>query len=180
MTPLAPVVHSDTPIASLGLETGSNLTISLSPTSSTTDNPLPIMKYFSYPGLVGLGLITLVSCGPIVNSAQVFLWRDRLYHRTMLSFLDPVVPMANLQQHREDTIYLQGQVKDHLPLVGKALYELADRSGQVWVITDQPLPPLGQTITIRATIHYQSAPAGQQDWGEYYAQELERLPQPSP
>lgn len=138
------------------------------------------MKYFTYAGLVGLGLLALANYGPMVSSGPGLLWRNRLYHLTRISFLDPLVPIANLHQHREDQVYVRGQVKEYLPLVGQSLYKLVDRSGQIWVVTNQPAPPLEQTLTIRATIHYQSAPAGNQDLGENYAQELERLPPSSP
>lgn len=154
---------------------GFNLTILLSPTA-----PLLKMKYLAYPGLIGLGLIALVSFGTMVYPGQGFLWRDRLYHLSGLTLLNPLVPIANLNRHQQARIYLQGQVKQHLPLVGQCLYQLEDSTGKVWVVTDHPPPPLGQTITIWASIHYQSAPAGSQDLGDNYAQELARLSRSSP
>jgi hypothetical protein len=45
------------------------------------------------------------------------------------------------------------------------------------VLSATPAPPLGTAITISANLQYEQILLRGQDIGEYYAEELERLPQ---
>ncbi len=138
------------------------------------------LKSLTYPGLVGLGLVALVGYGGSLNPNLGFVWRDRLHQLTGLAWLDPIVPLGEVGRHGQRIVYLQGQVQRHLSLVGQGLYELQDESGQVWVLSPQAPPPLGAQVRIRAQLHYEPILMADQDIGEHYAEELERLADPDP
>jgi hypothetical protein len=132
------------------------------------------MKRLASPGLISLVLVALTSCAISTDPSLGFVLRDRLRQLPGLAWLKPIVPLAEVGQHRQSIALLQGQVDQHLPLVGQTLYQLTDNSGRLWVITTEPPPPLGAQVTLRATIHYKSILMRGQDIGEYYAEELER------
>ncbi len=138
------------------------------------------LKSLTYPGLIGLGLVALVGYGGSLNPSWGFTWRDRLHQLTGLAWLDPVVPLGEVDRHGQGTVYLQGQVDRHLSLVGQGLYQLQDSSGQIWVLSPQAPPPLGTQVTIRAQLHYEPILMADQEVGEHYAEELERLVTPPP
>jgi hypothetical protein len=86
------------------------------------------------------------------------------------------VSISQLSPETEGSvIYLQGKVTDHAPFLGKGAYQLTDETGHVWVLTDDPLPPTGTEMTIRGTVNYQSIPVGNQEVGEFYLVEVEKL-----
>jgi hypothetical protein len=138
------------------------------------------LKSLTYPGLIGLGLVALVVYGGSLNPSWGFTWRDRLHQLTGLVWLDPVLPLGEVGRQGQGTVYLQGQVDRHLSLVGQSLYQLQDSSGQIWVLSPQAPPPLGTQVTIRARLHYESILMADQEVGEHYAEELDRLATPPP
>ena len=138
------------------------------------------LKSLTYPGLIGLSLVALVGYGGSLNPSWGFTWRDRLHQLTGLAWLDPILPLAEVGRHGQGVVYLQGQVQRHLSLVGQGLYELQDESGRVWVLSPQAPPPLGTHVRIRAQLHYEPILMADQDIGEHYAEELERLADPDP
>jgi hypothetical protein len=73
-------------------------------------------------------------------------------------------------------VYLAGTVERQLPLVDQGLYELADDSGSIWVLSAEAPPPVDASVALRATIQYEQILLQGQNIGEYYAEELERLP----
>jgi len=136
------------------------------------------LKSLTYPGLIGLGLVALVGYGGSLNPNFGFTWRDRLHQLTGLAWLDPVLPLGEVGRQGQGTVYLQGQVDRHLSLVGQSLYQLQDSSGQIWVLSPQAPPPPGTQVTIRARLHYESILMADQEVGEHYAEELDRLATP--
>jgi hypothetical protein len=136
------------------------------------------LKSLTYPGLIGLGLVALVGYGGSLNPSWGFTWRDRLHQLTGLAWLDPVLPLGEVGRQGQGTVYLQGQVDRHLSLVGQSLYQLQDSSGQIWVLSPQAPPPPGTQVTIRARLHYESILMADQEVGEHYAEELDRLATP--
>ncbi|NJL44704.1 MAG: hypothetical protein HC922_01055 [Leptolyngbyaceae cyanobacterium SM2_3_12] len=71
-------------------------------------------------------------------------------------------------------------MEQQLPLLGQGLYQLTDESGTIWVLTSTSPPPLGDQITIRAELHFESILMEGQEIGEYYAEELEQLASGAP
>ncbi|MGB3200812.1 MAG: hypothetical protein WBA99_07915 [Nodosilinea sp.] len=128
-------------------------------------------------GGLGLALVAITSCGASLDVGVVYGLRDRLSTWPGLASLDPVTPIAEVSQSQRSTVYLEGTVERHLPLVGQGLYELVDESGAIWVLSSTTPPPVGTLITIRAAIQYEQILLQGQDIGQSYAQELERLPQ---
>jgi hypothetical protein len=77
------------------------------------------------------------------------------------------------------TIYLQGEVANRAPFLAGGAYELQDATGTIWVIANQTLPEIGDKVTVRGQVQFQSIPLGGRDLGEVYVQEeaqLERQP----
>ncbi|MBW4637362.1 MAG: DNA-binding protein [Gloeocapsa sp. UFS-A4-WI-NPMV-4B04] len=85
------------------------------------------------------------------------------------------------QQDNNATVYLQGKVAHHVPLLGWQMYQLQDPSGKIWVLTDQKDLQLNDKVLIKGNVHYQSIPLAGKDFGEAYVrqqQQLEHTPAP--
>lgn len=139
-----------------------------------------LKRQFTYYGAVGLALVAVTSCGASVDATVGYSLRDRLSTWPGLAWLDPITPIGEASQSQRDTIYLAGTAGRQLPLVGQGLYELTDDSGSIWVLSAAAPPPQGEPVTLRAAIRYEQILLRGQDIGEYYVEELERLPQESP
>jgi hypothetical protein len=133
-----------------------------------------MLKRFAYPGVLGLILISLTLGGARANPGLGFLLREQLGSLPGMSWLSPATPIADLGQHRGGMAYFEGQVTRHLPLLDGVLYQVTDPSGAIWVQTSTSPPDLGQQVSLRATIRYESILMRGQDIGEAYAEELER------
>lgn len=87
--------------------------------------------------------------------------------------------VAEIDQQQIDRIVsLTGKVIHVSPLIDLAAYQIEDATGKIWVVTTQKLPELGQPISIKGQIKYQSLPFATQELGELYLVELEQLPIP--
>ncbi|WP_080810833.1 hypothetical protein [Halomicronema hongdechloris] len=75
---------------------------------------------------------------------------------------------------------MQGRVTSKIPLLNSGLYQLRDRSGDIWILTQEPLPPLRHQVSLRGQIHYEPILIDGQDIGEHYIEELERLSETMP
>ncbi|MBE9139921.1 hypothetical protein IQ254_22445 [Nodosilinea sp. LEGE 07088] len=134
---------------------------------------------FTCYGAVALALVAITSCGASLNATAGYTLRDRLSHWPGLARLDPVTPIAEASQSGAATVYLAGTVERQLPLVGQGLYQLVDDSGAIWVVSPIEPPSVGDAVALRAVMRYEQILLQGQDVGEYYAEELERLPQNS-
>ncbi|MFH7242330.1 MAG: hypothetical protein ACHWZW_05710 [Spirulina sp.] len=133
-----------------------------------------MFKRLAYPGVLGLILISLTLGGARANPSLGLLLREQLGSLPGMGWLNPATPIADLGQHRGGTAYFEGQVTRHLPLLDGVLYQVTDPSGAIWVKATTPPPDLGQQVSLRATIRYESILMRGQDIGEAYAEELER------
>lgn len=92
--------------------------------------------------------------------------------------------IARLQKRKPDAkVYVQGVVENQAPFVGAGAYQLEDNTGSVWVFTTQPLPELGRKMLIRGQVAYESIQLEglpEEDLGDVYLKELERIEEPSP
>lgn len=110
-----------------------------------------IVRFFTW-GIVTILLGSLVSCGT------------------------PEITVAEIpQQENGRIVYLTGKVTQSAPSLDSSAYQLNDRTGTVWVITQQQSPKLNRELTIKGEIQYQSVPIAEQEFGEFYVIELERL-----
>ncbi|MGK7945353.1 MAG: DNA-binding protein [Microcystaceae cyanobacterium] len=98
--------------------------------------------------------------------------------------LPDALSLNQLSENTEGTvIHIRGQVTDNVPFLGQGAYQLQDDTGYVWVVTDQPLPNVGEEIMLKGQLEYESIPISEQDIGEFYVLELEKVtrsPQSAP
>lgn len=73
------------------------------------------------------------------------------------------------------TVLLTGKVVHLAPLIEQTAYQIEDATGKVWVVTSQTPPKIGQLISIKGKINYQSLPFAKQELGDFYVVELEQL-----
>jgi hypothetical protein len=133
-----------------------------------------MFKRLAYPGLVGVMLVSLALGGARSSPSLGFLLREQLGNLPGLGWLSPATPIADLAQYRGGTASFGGQVTRYLPLLDGSLYQVTDNSGAIWVKTATNPPDLGQQVSLRATLRYESILMRGQDIGEHYAEELER------
>jgi hypothetical protein len=88
-----------------------------------------------------------------------------------------VTKISDIQQSKsvDATVYLQGQVTNRAPFLTNGAYKLQDGTGAIWVIADQNLPNLGDQLSIKGQLQYQSIPVGGQDLGEVYVLERQQI-----
>ncbi len=135
-----------------------------------------IMKVLNIRGVHG-GILSLL-VGGIVGCTPL----------NYLGLAQPsVTPIGELssQPPRETTseeqlIYLEGKVVDRAPFVDSGSYQLQDETGTIWVLTNGELPQTGETVQITGKVTYQSIPIGNQDVGELYILEVEKLEAQTP
>ncbi|ADB95556.1 hypothetical protein [Candidatus Atelocyanobacterium thalassae] len=73
-------------------------------------------------------------------------------------------------------VYLEGSVVDHALFLDSSSYQLQDETGKIWVLkTFGEIPNIGEIIKIKGEIIYQPILIGNQDIGEFYIVELQRL-----
>ncbi|WP_226883654.1 hypothetical protein [Allocoleopsis franciscana] len=72
-------------------------------------------------------------------------------------------------------VYLQGQVTNRAPLLSSGAYQLKDTTGTIWVFTNQTLPNVGDQVSIKGKVQFQSIPIGMQELGEVYVQQKQLL-----
>lgn len=115
----------------------------------------------------GLLLILLLGCGTLARSVMNFDLIQQVR----------VTKISDLQkQSHLTTVYVKGKVVRKIPLLNAQVYLLEDTSGSIWILTEQnQLIELGEQVTIKGLIHYQSIPVEGQELGEIYIQEIEML-----
>ena len=85
-----------------------------------------------------------------------------------------VTPIAQLSAQSDrlgQSVLVEGVVRDRAPFLKNAAYQLEDESGEIWVLTNNPLPESGQAVTIEAKIKVKSIVLNNQDYQEVYLQE---------
>ncbi|NJL02466.1 MAG: hypothetical protein HC838_03700 [Spirulinaceae cyanobacterium RM2_2_10] len=78
------------------------------------------------------------------------------------------------QQVAGAEVELMGTVDRQAPFLGGGAYQLTDESGQVWIVTPETLPTVGDRLVVRGTVDYRSVPADGQEWGGAFVRETER------
>jgi hypothetical protein len=72
-------------------------------------------------------------------------------------------------------VVIQGIVANYAPFLDSAAYRVQDESGSIWIRTNNPLPPTGKKVIIRATLNRESIQVASQQLQELYLVELEQL-----
>jgi hypothetical protein len=81
-------------------------------------------------------------------------------------------------QDNKDTVSLRGKVTRQVPLVDWRVYQLQDGTGSIWVLTKRTDVQLGEQVSLKGKVHYQSIPIANKEFGEVYVEEqqLEKIP----
>jgi hypothetical protein len=79
------------------------------------------------------------------------------------------------QNDRGSIVYIQGKVRSQAPFLGSTAYQLEDRTGKIWILSDRAIPTQGAEILVEGKVEYESILLGQQDFGELYILELKQL-----
>ncbi len=110
-------------------------------------------------GLELLILANLASCGNATLSSMNAIGAN-------------ITPIKELTpQQNNSTVYIQGKIEKHAPLLNKHAYQLNDSTGKILVLTNQSGLRVGSQIVIKGQLRYKSIPLGGQELGEVYIEE---------
>lgn len=124
---------------------------------------------------VGLAGCSLQQASPLSNldmpnsleiRGQITSVED-IYQQPSVTTAQPPVPTD------EQPVYLQGEVVQRVPLLAGWLYQVEDETGLIWVMTPAIAPELGDRVTVKGTVGFESVPIADEELGDYYIQELE-------
>jgi hypothetical protein len=83
--------------------------------------------------------------------------------------------IARIQtNHNGQSVRLVGTVTQRALFLQGGAYQLQDESGSIWVLTQEPVPEVGDRLTIQGEIAYDAIAVNGQDLGELYVNEQER------
>ncbi|HBL12989.1 MAG TPA: hypothetical protein DD379_16650 [Cyanobacteria bacterium UBA11162] len=116
--------------------------------------------------VVGGGLVGCSNVAQIGNSGITL--GDRAGNVTKIGDLKPN-PNASTQ------VYLQGKVINQAPFLKAGAYQIQDATGKIWIVTNQTLPNVGDTILIKGKLQFKSIPISGQELGEVYVEEQKKL-----
>jgi hypothetical protein len=120
-----------------------------------------------YQGLTVLMFMGLCSCAT-EKSPQLNLPTLRIgANVTQIRNIKPV----EHKETKETTVYIQGKVEKHAPLVKQQAYQIADATGKIWVVTNQSNLKVGQEVVLKGKVKYKSIPLAGQEYGEVYLEE---------
>ncbi len=133
------------------------------------------MKRLTLVGLCGLTIIAAASCGASFNHEITRDLRDWLSAAPGMGWMAPVTDIAETSEIQPgQEVLLEGRVEQHLSLIEQGLYQMADETGSIWVVSATRPPAVGETLKIRAAVRYEPILMAGQDIGEYYVEELAR------
>lgn len=82
------------------------------------------------------------------------------------------VPIASLMAERADeTVAISGTVAEKVAVLDGWLYQVQDESGQIWVLSNQSDPTVGETATVEGVVRYEAIVVDEIDAGEVYLEE---------
>ncbi|MEM9155526.1 MAG: hypothetical protein AAFY57_17975 [Cyanobacteria bacterium J06642_2] len=66
------------------------------------------------------------------------------------NLLAGATPIAEVQAEpgNYSEVTVRGEVVNQIGILGRGAYQLRDRSGEIWVVTQAGLPEMGQTIAV--------------------------------
>ena len=127
-----------------------------------------MMRLSNYGFVIGLGL-GLATLG---TSCQV----SSSNGAPVLSFVRSTVEIESLRRPErvERSLPLRGSVVQRLAVVDGWLYQLDDGTGQLWVITQQAAPAIGEQVYVKGVLRYEAIVINGADLGDYYLEENQR------
>lgn len=117
-----------------------------------------------YQGLPFFLLVGLCSCA---NGKPGDM---NLQNLRMGANVTPIRKIKPAQDH-QTTVYIQGKIEKNAPLLSQQAYQIADATGQIWVVTNQNNLKVGQEVVLKGKVKYKSIPLGGQEFGEVYLEE---------
>lgn len=78
------------------------------------------------------------------------------------------------QQRVERSIPLTGSIIQQLAILNGWLYQIDDGTGQIWILTRQVAPGVGNQIHVKGVLRYEAIVINGADLGDYYLEEQER------
>ena len=119
-------------------------------------------------------LINRFKFRPVTSIKHISLWI--LLSCNLVSCGTAQISIKDISSKKVDkTVYLTGEVVHLAPLVDRTAYQIEDSTGTAWIVTATEPPIDGQQINIKGKIQYQSLPLAEQELGNFYVIELERL-----
>lgn len=138
-----------------------------------------IMKVLNIQGVHG-GILSLLIGGLVGCTPLNYLGLAQL-PITPIRQISPQSATTSVSAESDDEtlIYLEGKVVDLAPFMDSGSYQLQDETGTVWVLTDDNLPQTGEQIIIKGKVAYESIAIGNQELGELYVVEVEKVEESS-
>ena len=60
--------------------------------------------------------------------------------------------MSDPGRYRTERVNLSGSVTDSYSVLGRGVYQLEDRTGRMWVVSDSGVPHKGARVTVKGTV----------------------------
>ncbi|MBE7380338.1 MAG: hypothetical protein F6J95_002870 [Leptolyngbya sp. SIO1E4] len=125
-------------------------------------------------GVMGLAVLLMSCNNPQAASPQRALPRVHVPH-AIAQLGQPTTALQDLSQASVNTtIYVEGAVQQHAPLLDSWLYQITDDTGDIWIMTSETPPAVGEAVKIQGVVRYEPILIGGNDQGEYYLQETSR------
>lgn len=129
---------------------------------------IPLTKFSSlnlfYQVLPFFLLVGLFSC---TNGKPGHMNLQNLHIGVTLTPIRKIKPA----QDNQTTVYIQGKIQKHAPLLNQQAYQITDATGQIWVVTNQNNFRVGQEVVLKGKVKYKSIPLASQEFGEVYLEE---------
>ena len=126
------------------------------------------MSFLTYRYRTGLsiGLIVMCAACQAPSSSRV----------PAVSLPKATVTIESLRQPQrvERSVTLTGSVTQRLAILNGWLYQLDDGSGQLWVLTQQAAPAVGEQVYVNGVLQYEPIVINGADIGDYYLEESQR------
>lgn len=93
-----------------------------------------------------------------------------------LSLPRAAVAIESLRQPQrvERSLPLAGVVTQRIAILNGWLYQLDDGTGQVWVVSQEPAPAVGDQVDVDGVLRYEAIVINGADLGDYYLEETQR------
>jgi hypothetical protein len=83
-----------------------------------------------------------------------------------------ITPISQLTpQQNNSTVYIQGKIEKHIPLLNKHAYLLKDSTSSIVVLTNQTDLRVGSQVVFKGQLRYKSIPLAGQEQGGIYLEE---------
>lgn len=97
---------------------------------------------------------------------------------SVLSLARSTVKIEALRQPQkvERSISLTGSVIQRLAILNGWLYQIDDGTGQLWILTENVAPALGNSVDVDGVLRYEAIIINDADLGDYYLEEKQLQP----